>query len=122
MKSKKKMPSAINTRKARSRTHEQHVARATGGDVVPGSGSLGSPGDVRTKVLLIDCKSTELRSRPLDMEEIEKITAEAEAEGLTPALAFEFLGLKPGVEPDWALVPLRFIVAMTRRTSGVEQP
>lgn len=115
MKTQKKLPSAISTRKARSCTHEQRVALVTGGDLVAGSGSLGSPGDVRTKVLLIDCKSTELRSRPLDMEEIEKIAAEAESEGLTPALAFEFLALKPGVEQDWALVPLRFVLSATAR-------
>lgn len=116
MKRKKKLPSAINTRKARSRTHEERVAHATGGVLVAGSGSLGTPGDVRTEKLLIDCKSTELQSRPIDMEEVEKIAAEAESEGLTPALAFEFLGVKPGVERDWVLVPLRFVIAATART------
>ena len=102
----------LEQRKERSRAHELRVASIIEGRRVPGSGALGIPGDVANELLLGECKSRQGRTVKVDLADIEKIVAEAEADGRTPALAMEFLAIEPGVEKDWVLLPLRVVAAL----------
>lgn len=104
----------LQDQREKSNQHELDVARLLRGKRVPGSGARGVVGDVMAEPLLVECKRTTLRVRPLDNNELEKIAHEAASEGLTPAMAFRFDAIKPGVERDWVLVPARVLAALLR--------
>ena len=103
---------AINARKAQSRVHEERIARVLDGTRVPGSGGLGERGDVRTPLVLVSCKRVDQRQATIDLGWLEEIYEDAEAEGLTPALALELPQLKEGVERDWVALPLRVVASL----------
>ena len=109
---------ALREQKRRSNAHEQWVARATGGRPTPGSGALGDPGDVDAGRFRFECKQTSARSYRIRLAEVEKIQREAASCGQTPAMAFRFSGLEPGVEQDWVMLPMRAFVALQARKMG----
>jgi Holliday junction resolvase len=89
------------------RAQEDRIAAAVGGQRVPGSGcSHFAKGDVRQDAFLIECKKTESASLSVKQSWLEKITAEAEAQGKFPALAIEIQGGERRLaERDWIAVP-----------------
>ena len=97
-------------------TQERRVARALSGRRQPGSGSsMYAKGDVKQRSseafdlnrFLIECKQTKNASLSVKAEWLSKITQEAMAAGLEPALQFDIKGQKDGfVERDWIAVPL----------------
>lgn len=101
--------------KAASQEHERRVAAALGGKTLPGSGSLGQPGDVRTDLLLVSCKYTDQRTLRINVEDIEKASREADEQDLTPIMAFDLASVEAGCEGDWVLVPLRMFRALLTR-------
>ncbi|MCP4446463.1 MAG: hypothetical protein GY811_14120 [Myxococcales bacterium] len=101
----------LQKQKASALAHERRVARLLGGKLVPGSGSLGQPGDIRTEKFLISCKETSQTTFRV-IEEIKKATAEAASEELMPAIVFHFTALPAHSERDWALVPLRVMASL----------
>lgn len=101
----------LQERKQSASSHEARIARLVAGRCTPASGALGAPGDVRTSLFLISCKETEQRTLRLNLDDIEQIDAYAVAEGLTPAMTFSLQSVRPGVESDWVLLPLRVILS-----------
>lgn len=70
--------------------HEEAIARAYDGTRSPSSGGAAhDAGDVRGASELIECKASMKPAKKL-IEEFEKITKEAYAEGRTPALALRY--------------------------------
>jgi hypothetical protein len=106
----------LQERKAKSQDQERLVARVLPGSVIPGSGSLGISGDVRTDELLISCKQTEKRSFLVELAEVKKATREADEQELTPALALHFRSAPEGVEEHWLLVPMRVAASWIAKT------
>lgn len=102
----------LQMRRRRGQAHERRLAKALGGEQVPGSGALGEPGDVRTRDFLVQCKSVENRALDFRVAVIEKADAEAVNEGRTPLIAFEFLALSDDIGKDWVLMPLRVFDAL----------
>lgn len=98
--------------KRRSRRQEEWVARVLRGNLVPGSGAFDRPGDVRTELFLVECKTTAENSFRLTCEVIGKLTAEAESEARSPMLALRFENAGAGVEPDWFAVPARVFLSL----------
>jgi hypothetical protein len=98
---------------------EQRLADDLGGRKQKGSGSKRfNKGDVRMPELLTEAKRTDKRSISIKLEYVRKITEEAQAYGLIPAVAVEW-GFTPddaieekkfrSVERDWVLVPASFL-------------
>jgi hypothetical protein len=84
---------ALNPRLKKSRAQEAKTALLHGGQRNGGSGSGWSrKGDVRTKFTLIEAKRTDARQITLKATDLEKIWAEAWAEGRIPVLGFELAG------------------------------
>lgn len=112
-----------NVNKRRATQHEDFISRQLRGRRVPGSGALGEPGDVRVDgplAMLVECKLSAERSFRLDLDAIEKLSAQADAEGLIPALALRVTSAKPGVEQDWIAVPLRIFIGLLRRAATAD--
>ncbi|MCP4444740.1 MAG: hypothetical protein GY811_05245 [Myxococcales bacterium] len=109
----------LQEQRASASAHERRVARLLGGDLVPGSGSLGQPGDVRTAQFLISCKETSQKTFRV-IQEINKATAEAASVELTPAIVFHFTALPPHTERDWALVPLRVMASLGTHNNSAD--
>jgi len=89
------------------RAQEDRIAKAIGGRRVPGSGaSMFAKGDVSQDRFLVECKLTEKASLSVKQSWLEKITAEAEAQGKYPALSIEIQGGERRLaERDWIAVP-----------------
>ncbi len=107
--------------RARSKAQEAFIAEHLGGRVVPGSGALGEVGDVRVErgplPILVECKLSKDRTFRLDLAAIEQLSVQADAEGLTPALALRIEAATGDVEHDWLAVPLRVFVSLLRRSA-----
>ena len=102
----------LQEHKASSERHERRVARLLGGQRIPGSGSLGEVGDVKTDEFLVSCKRTTLQSRKFGADIID-VWQQAESSPRSPAVVYEFTSLPEHIEKDWALVPLRFLAALS---------
>ncbi len=109
----------LQKQKASASAHERRVARLLGGKLVPGSGSLGQPGDVRTKMFLVSCKETSQTTFRV-IEEIKKAAAEAASEELMPAIVFHFTALSPHTVRDWALVPLQVMASLDTHNNSAD--
>jgi len=99
-----------------SRKQEASAAKVHGGRLVPGSGcSFYAKGDVRQLSpgvvhdmwrFLFECKTTGDKSIRITSAWLTKITREAMAEGLEPALEFEIRGgADPICEKQWVAIP-----------------
>jgi hypothetical protein len=113
----------LEKRKAASARHEKRVARLLHGRQMPGSGSLGQPGDVKTETFLISCKQTEGRTLRINVADLEQIVREAENEHRTPLMAFETTHHQGG-EQDWAMLPVRALLGLLarhHRAAGAER-
>ena len=95
---------------------EERLARAVGGRKQPGSGSsIYAKGDVKERSseahdpnrFLWECKQTIHKSLSIKGEWLDKISKEAIAAGLEPALSIEIKGMESNVaERDWVVLPL----------------
>ena len=103
-------PDRLDKGKKCATAQENRMAALLGGRRVPASGALGTPGDVRTEVLLIECKYTEQRTLKIALDDIEKIARQAADEGLSPAMVFELAAVAEA-DRDWVLLPLRAVQA-----------
>lgn len=68
--------------------------------------------------MLVECKLAKERTFRLDLAAIEQLSMQADADGLTPALALRIEGATGEVERDWLAVPIRVFVALMRRSRG----
>lgn len=107
-KSREAWAEEFDWKKRLSRQQEQRVARAFGGRCVPGSGSLGEPGDVKAPGLFISCKSTKLKDlRAVESDHIVEVARQAEDEETTPVIAVDLASMPEDVDREWVLVPMR---------------
>jgi len=65
-------------------------------------------GDLSTKSLLVESKSTEKASISVKQAWLEKVDAEAMAQQKVPALAVTFQNMNKRTDKDWIMVPIRF--------------
>lgn len=89
---------------------EQRVARQVGGRRQRGSGaSMYAKGDVDAPRFLLECKRTVHASLSIKRAWLNKIAAEAAAQGKEPALAIEIAGGPSDAhgEVDWICLPAR---------------
>jgi hypothetical protein len=124
----------------KSRQQEERLADKLGGKRVAGSGAgravtrplpnaaargegKSARGDVITKPLLVEAKSTSNRSMSVKMAWLEKIYAEAVDEGKTPGLGltFEHRSEWPGFPQDWVAVPAEWLYALLEQV-GMADP
>jgi len=105
----------INENKRAATKHEADIAHLFGVNRIPGSGSLGIPGDVKTEELLISCKRTELRTYPLKLADLEEISRQAKEAGRIPAMAIRSEAVAPDVERDWLMLPVWFVEQLRER-------
>lgn len=101
--------------RAKFQRHERDVAVKLGGSLQPGSGAFAEKGDVVAGNLLIECKSTTLRTFPIPMSTVEKIVSEAREKNLAPALALRLGSIRPGMDEDWLMLPMRIVAELLRR-------
>lgn len=88
----------------KSRRQEEQVASSLGGRRQPGSGAfIGLKGDVKSDVLLIECKRTDKKSMSVKGEWLVKITKEAVEADRYPALYLTIDGVNPSQE--WIMLP-----------------
>lgn len=124
----------------RSKQQEERVADKLGGKRVSGSGAgrvqtgasssgikaggaragveeKSNKGDVTSKALLTEAKSTSNLSMSVKMAWLEKIYAEAVSEDKTPGLAisFERRSEWPGFPQDWVAVPAEWLYEQLQR-------
>jgi Holliday junction resolvase len=79
------------TVKRLSTDHEDHIAKLFDGRRSPSSGaSVTDPGDVSTDKYLIECKATRSETKPVYLQQFEKIAREAWEHGKEPMLALRF--------------------------------
>lgn len=106
------------------RLAEKQTARRLAARVRPASGAMpGLKGDMVAGEFLIEAKSTTAHSMGLKRDWLAKIAAEAENQGLTPALAVAFtdkLG-KPVRYGAWIAVPESVFEDMQRALAGLTE-
>jgi Holliday junction resolvase len=79
------------TVKALSVDHENYIAQVFDGRRSPSSGaSVTDPGDVKTEKYLIECKMTKAETKPVYLQQFEKIAQEAWEHSKEPMLALRF--------------------------------
>ena len=103
----------------KSQKQEDRLAKKLGGKKQKGSGSAKfNKGDVRMPEMLTEAKHTDKKSISVKLEYLRKITKEAQAYDLIPALAIAFGWLPTdsteekayrAVERDWVLIPSAFL-------------
>jgi len=117
---KAKRPGALQKKpKSISREQEDRVARRlnsrpnrnSGAGKIPARSRytklrVGGKGDVPTNLLLIECKTTEKASIPLQQGHLIKISREAGLQMKSPAMVLSFPVMPDDVEQDWLVVPL----------------
>ena len=127
-----------------SQRQEKRLAEKLGGQRVSGSGAgkaetrpkpmgqaraggfiLGK-GDVDTKALLAEAKSTSKKSLSLKLAWLEKIYQEADAVGKTPGLGISFEGRSAlsgwsDFPKDWIMVPAEWLQAVLEK-AGLADP
>jgi Holliday junction resolvase len=87
------MPLRSTDKLDRSRKQEKRLAKSFGGKTRPGSGNKEFyKGDIKSKIHLIEAKTTEKKQIILKLEWLEKIRTEACRYGRIPALAIEIGG------------------------------
>lgn len=97
------------SRKAQANKAEKKLAKRLGGHRQPCSGAIpGHRGDVKLDTLLIDHKGTAARSFRVTVEDLAKITREANGEGKEPALVIEFEGVTT-IYREWVVYPLALL-------------
>ena len=94
---------------------EKELAKEMNGWQVPNSGSIDEyKGDVSTDQLLIDLKTTEMKSITVTLEMLAKISREAREAGRDPALVLQFFNNESNLVSDkWVVVPLDDYLEMT---------
>lgn len=114
---KKPRPRAFDDnygRVAKSKKHENRLAKVMGGRRLPRSGGTSwskwdkkktAEGDIKAPTLHIEHKHTENASMSLKREWLEKVCQGARSQGKDPAVFITFDDAK-SIPPDWALVPL----------------
>jgi hypothetical protein len=91
----------MDMRMKRSRAQEKHVASKSGGKTRPGSGSRWfAPGDIKSKLYLISCKTTTKKSFSLKQKDLEEIKVDAFMEDKTPLMQVDFGGRKVWIIED----------------------
>jgi len=96
----------------RWRRHEKHSAARTKGLDRPRPGR--GDGTAYEGLFLRECKHTIGASLGVKKAWLEKIDSEATVAGLVPVLVLGFDGMKPGVDGQWACVPLGVFNEMVR--------
>lgn len=71
---------------------ERRLVRQTGGQRSAASGALSRKGDVRSRLMLIEAKTTGNRSYTIQSKELEKIWREALMDDRLPVLQFDLNG------------------------------
>lgn len=104
----------MEQQKARSKAQEMRLAAVLGGRRVPGSGSLGAPGDVRTAKFLLQCKVTGQKTLRIDVADVEKIAREAAYEAKCPMMAFQLDAIGDRFDRDWVMLPMRALLGWLR--------
>ena len=89
------------------RRAEKKLLKDMGAQPMPGSGATVSKGDGELPEFLIEVKSTIAESFKVTRDVLSKVTGEAQAKGLTPALAIVFTddAGNPKREGEWMCVP-----------------
>jgi len=96
----------ITSNKKTQKKQEKDFAKRLDGKRQPFSGAAEfHKGDGITPDFLIEAKQTANQSLTLKLGWLEKIDAEAMAEGLTPLLNIEFLNANPRTTKKWVCVP-----------------
>lgn len=90
------------------------VSRNSGAGHIPARSGhtklrVGGKGDVSSKLLLTECKTTAKASISLKQEHLIKISREAKQEMKSPAMVLSFPVMPAGVDCDWAVVSLGFL-------------
>ena len=106
-------------------SQENRVAKSIGGKRQRGSGaSVYAKGDVKQashkshdlESFLVECKQTKHASMSIKGDWLAKISKEAFAAGLEPALAFQIKGCAdPMMEQDWVAVPMSVFKRLTSK-------
>lgn len=105
------MKSPLERRQGRigeaGRKAEGHTAKRLGARLVRGSGSGWLKGDLFTKLVHVEAKSTQKKSISLKLEWLEKITRTAMEQGKQPAVTITFTtgDGRPKFSGKWVLVP-----------------
>lgn len=91
--------------------YEAKVAKKLGARLQPNSGAMpGAKGDMRYQRWLIESKSTTHASFSIELGHLVKITEEANAKGMNPALLFSFVfpdgRPHPNCSSEWVAVPI----------------
>jgi len=90
------------------RVAEQLRAKALGGKATMQSGaSAGDKGDIVTRDYLLEVKTTQSGTLPIDVGWLRKISAEAVRRGKTPALSVVYISAngRPKPEGAWVMIP-----------------
>ncbi len=109
-----------------SREQERGAASRYGGRLTPGSGSKPIKGDVHLTDLrvMVECKTTETASYRVALGTLEKLSVEACAAGMSPALEFQIRGGEASslTERTWVAVPASTFESLVRaaRAGGME--
>lgn len=97
--------SANENRQTQFKRHEKQIADDLGGRTTIGSGNKGMKGDVQTKKVMAEAKSTDKKQISLKMEWLEKLVREALEAGMEPVLYIRFLAMQYAGRRDWAVIP-----------------
>lgn len=115
----KPVPGYLTPSKARERSlaQENSLAKTLGGRRVPGSGAfVNRPGDVKSDLYLVECKTTRKNSYSLSASLLSKIEDEAFASQRAPLFAITFEEKMAG-EKDWVVISaseLRSLLEMAK--------
>ncbi len=90
------------TKHQRSKAQEDRVASQTGGKKTPGSGNkFYAKGDVKTKHILVECKTTKNDSYSLKKDDFERLMDQALSKALDPVFQVDMPNLSLAIVP-WA--------------------
>lgn len=100
--------------------YEKRVAKKIGARLTPNSGALpGAKGDMRYHRWLIESKSTKHATFQVELAHLVKITEEAQARSMDPALLFSFVFPDgrpvPNCPSEWVAIPLALWQELTER-------
>lgn len=103
---------------AHGKLYEPRAAKKLGARLTPNSGAtVGSKGDMRTALWLIESKTTVNQSLAMELAWLVKITEEASTSMRNPALLFSFVlpdgRPRPNASTEWVAMPLHLFQELT---------
>lgn len=115
-----KKPKRTGTTKFKSTKHEKKTAEDFGGKLVPGSGAGVIKGDVHTKELYLECKTTSKTQYTLTATTLEVLTRNADLEDKIPVLVLQLADETKGQNREWVILPSPEFQELYERSKDAE--